>query len=354
MKILITGICGFVGYRIASHWAAQDSGVTILGIDNLSRPGSESNRQSLKRLGIRLFHGDIRCASDFESLPAVDWVLDCAANPSVLAGIDGHSSSRQLMEHNLGGSIELLEYCRRYKAGFVLLSTSRVYGVEPLASLPMKPTGNRFALDVNACAIPGVSERGVSERFPTDPPLSLYGASKRAAEVLALEYGATFDFPVWINRCGVLAGPGQFGKADQGIISYWIHAHRSRRPLKYIGFGGNGLQVRDFLDPLDLIPILKKQFSEPGKQAPRTINLGGGEAISLSLRELTNWCDDRFGKHPVEESQEIRPFDIPWVIMDSSQAEMHWGWSPVNPREAILESIADHAVANPDWLTLAT
>ena len=69
---------------------------------------------------------------------------------------------------------------------------------------------------------------GISEDFPTTAPLSLYGASKLASETLILEYGECFDFPVWINRCGVLAGAGQFGKADQGIFSFWIHSFREK------------------------------------------------------------------------------------------------------------------------------
>jgi len=70
------------------------------------------------------------------------------------------------------------------------------------------------------------------------PPLSLYGSTKLASETLALEYGAAYGFPVWINRCGVLAGAGQFGTAKQGIFLFWLHAWHSRRPLRYIGFGG--------------------------------------------------------------------------------------------------------------------
>ena len=101
MKVLITGICGFVGSSLAVSWLQSEPGLVIYGMDNLIRPGSEENRRSLSALGVKLFHGDIRCPSDFEVLPTVDWVIDAAANPSVLAGIDGQTSSRQLVEHNL-------------------------------------------------------------------------------------------------------------------------------------------------------------------------------------------------------------------------------------------------------------
>ncbi len=97
MKVLITGVCGFVGSSLAESLLERRAGISIWGIDNLLRPGSESNRNKLRKLGVHFVHGDIRVASDFESLPAVDWVIDAAANPSVLAGVQtaaaGNSSN---------------------------------------------------------------------------------------------------------------------------------------------------------------------------------------------------------------------------------------------------------------------
>lgn len=353
MKVLITGVCGFVGSSLVERLRQNKEEVEIVGIDNLIRSGSETNRRRLKEMGVRLYHGDIRMRSDFEALPDVDWVVDAAANPSVMAGVDGKTSSRQLLEHNLGGTIELLEYCRSRKAGFILLSTSRVYGVEPLASLPMKVVDRRFVPDLASCAVSGVSVEGVSEDFPAEPPLSLYGTSKRAAELLALEYGQAFDFPVWINRCGVMAGAGQFGRADQGIVSFWIHAWRAGLPLRYIGFGGSGHQVRDFFHPGDLVSLMLTQMRHNGAKAPRIVNLGGGTTISVSLAELSDWCCQRFGKREVEASKVERPFDIPWMVMDSSLAKETWGWQPETTMDSILEEIASHAESHPDWLQLA-
>ena len=91
--------------------------------------------------------------------------------------------------------------------------------------------------------------------------MSLYGATKLASEQLALEYGSTYGFPVWVNRCGVLAGAGQFGRADQGIFAYWVNSWLRERPLRYIGFGGHGHQVRDCLHPADLVPLIERQMA---------------------------------------------------------------------------------------------
>ncbi len=206
----------------------QSKGLRSLGIDNLIRPGSELNRRSLSKSGCKIIYGDVRSRSDLDQLPPVDWVIDAAANPSVSAGVDGSASSRQVVEHNLLGTINVLEYCRRSSAGFILLSTSRVYSIPILGSLPLSSIGNRFEPDATGILPIGISAEGISENFPTAAPISLYGATKLSSEVLALEYGRTFQFPVWINRCGVLAGAGQFGRAEQGIFSFWIHAWRAR------------------------------------------------------------------------------------------------------------------------------
>jgi len=353
MKILITGIAGFVGSTLAKELLAQHPDISIYGIDNFVRPGSENNRLVLKALGATIFHGDIRNRSDLETLPSVDWVIDAAANPSVLAGIDGKTSSLQLIEHNLGGTIQLLEYCKNNKAGFVLLSTSRVYSIPGISSILVESIGKAFAPKEDQAFTDGISTLGVAENYSTMAPISLYGASKVASEVLALEYGKTFNFPVWINRCGVLAGSGQFGRPDQGIFSYWINAYLAKQPLKYIGFGGKGEQVRDCLHPKDLVPLLLKQFEADTESTEQICNFSGGVENSMSLSQLSDWCEARCGEHPVGAEPAMRAFDIPWMVLDNRKAKSVWDWQPITPIEEILEEILDHAKENPDWLELS-
>ncbi|MDB6169887.1 MAG: NAD-dependent epimerase/dehydratase [Verrucomicrobia bacterium] len=354
MKILISGVCGFVGSTLARALLQADSSHQVSGFDNFIRPGSETNRAELKAMGVRLFHGDLRAPSDVEPLPACDWVIDAAANPSVLAGVDGRTSSRQLVEHNLSGTVNLLEYCKLHRAGFILLSTSRVYSIGPLAALAVAEANGAFRPDASATLSPGLTAQGVDESFATLAPVSLYGATKLASEALALEYGETFNLPVFINRCGVLAGAGQFGRADQGIFAYWLNSHLRRRPLKYIGFGGHGHQVRDCLHPRDLAPLLAKQFAAPKlPPADRVANFSGGAASAVSLRQLTGWCDARFGPHPVGSDPAPRPFDIPWIVLDHAKATRLWDWRPQTPLESVLDEIAGHARDHPGWLDIS-
>ena len=349
MKIFITGICGFVGNAIARRIREVLPDSEVFGVDNLSRAGSETNRR-LAAYGIRTSHGDIRSASDLENFPSADWVVDAAAIPSVLAGVGNRSSSRQLVEHNLFGTVNVLEYCRRSHAGFILLSTSRVYAIRPLSELPLRVDGQRFVPQFSTVELVGVSPAGVSEEFSTAAPVSLYGATKLASEALALEYGDTFGIPVWVNRCGVLAGAGQFGTAEQGIFSFWLHTWRAKRALRYIGFGGRGLQVRDAFHPEDLADLVLKQLRNSETKPRRICNVGGGIDQSMSLLELSEWCTDRFGPRQVVSDTQGRLFDIPWMVLDSTRARTEWNWQPRRSLCSILAEIADHAEKNPNWL----
>jgi CDP-paratose 2-epimerase len=353
MKLLITGICGFAGSALAESLLERREGLAIWGIDNLMRPGSETNRARLRKLGVKFVHGDIRAASDFEAIPACDWVIDAAANPSVLAGVSGNGSSRQLFEHNLASLINVLEFCKSHRSGLLLLSSSRVYSIPTLAKLPLKVADAAFHLDDERPLPNGVSCRGINTEFSTAPPISLYGSTKLASEAVALEYGAAFDFPVWINRCGVLAGAGQFGTPDQGIFAYWINAHLRRRPLRYIGFEGTGHQVRDAFHPRDLAALLDAQMKTARADGRRVYTAGGGPAQAMSLAQLTAWSDHRFGVHPVTPDPRPRRYDIPWVIMDNSEVERDFNWRPQTSLPVLLEQIAQHAEQYPEWLELS-
>jgi CDP-paratose 2-epimerase len=353
-RILITGICGFVGRALAealTEFSAPNT-LEIFGFDNFSRPGSFSNLDSLQKMGVRVCHGDVRCASDFSAFEKIDWVIDAAANPSVLAGLNSASSSRQVMENNLLGTLNILEFCKSRQAGMILLSSSRVYSIPGLRSIGLEETDGAFH-PAPAQKLANVSEQGITEGFSSAAPVSLYGASKLASEVVALDYMSAFQFPVWINRCGVLAGAGQFGKADQGIVSYWIHGWRRGIPLRYIGFGGRGLQARDCFHPRDLARVILAQMASPDLRGERIFNLSGGRDSAFSLAQLSRWCAVRFGDRQIASELAERPADLPWVVLDSARARQRWNWRPEISREALFEEIAGHAEKNPRWLEIS-
>lgn len=352
MRLLVTGACGFVGSTLIEGLVSHLPGLEVIGIDNFIREGSRGNVARLEAVGVRVVEGDIRSPQDLDGVGGVDWVLDCAAEPSVLAGVRGTVTSFDVMDHNLIGTIRILEYCRKYGAGLVLISTSRVYSIVPLSSMGVEAVSGAYRpTSAGLASVRGIGADGITEQFPTAPPLSLYGVSKRCAELVSLEYADAFGFPLWINRCGVLAGAGQFGKADQGIFSFWIRQWRERRPLAYIGFDGAGSQVRDCLHPRDLVPLLIRQFAgrtndRPGSNVghdgvdPRVCNFGGGLRNSCSLANLSEWCRHRFGSHAVGSVPEPRPYDLPWVVLDSARARTLWGWEPITRLEDVFEEIA--------------
>ena len=336
---LVTGGCGFVGSRLALGIQAAEPNSQVVVFDNLRRRGSELNLAELAAAGIAFVHGDMRCASDLDELDGhFDVVIDAAAEPSVHAGATG--SPRYVIDTNLGGTVNLLEFSRRRANTFVLLSTSRVYAIDALRGIRTADGATRLEIAAEQELV-GVTPAGVAEEFPTTGARSYYGASKLASEMLAQEYAAATDLHVVINRCGVLAGGGQFGKVDQGFIALWVAAHIYGRPLQYIGFGGTGKQVRDLLHPDDLLSLIRRQIELASGISGQVFNVGGGRDISVSLVELTTLCRERTGNEvaitPVPDTASV---DIPVYLTDTARVRSATGWSPSRDTSAIIDDIA--------------
>jgi CDP-paratose 2-epimerase len=339
-RILITGGSGFVGANLCVGLATRHPDWTITAFDNLKRRGAELNLPRLREAGVKFVHGDVRSQSDLLALEAHDAIVECSAEPSALAGVGG--SPDYLVQSNLLGAYHCLELARRDRAQFVFMSTSRVYPHAALDALPHREEATRFELcpeDVR-----GASERGIAEDFPLDGARTLYGATKLAAELLVTEYAAVADLPTVINRCGVIAGPWQMGKVDQGVFTYWLLAHQTGRPLRYIGYGGAGKQVRDLLHVEDLVELIERQLSAPDHWRGRTLNVGGGRDISLSLAETTELCRELTGREvPVGAADEDRPGDVRIYLTDASRLFEITDW---RPRRSATDTLADTA----SWL----
>src|SRR5260370_5597585 len=243
--VLITGGAGFVGSTLAIAIRRAHPGTSVIAFDNLRRRGSEMNLRRLKAEGVRFVHGDVRTLADLAAIrPAPDLILECSAEPSVLAGYGG--SPEYLIHTNLTGCFHCLEIARQAKADFLFVSTSRVYPVAPVNGLSFEETETRYGLRP-AQSVAGASEYGIAEEFPLHGARSLYGMTKLAAEFMVAEYGDAYGIRFVIDRCGLLTGPWQMAKADQGVVAFWVAAHCLNRGLKYSGFGGTGKHARDFL-----------------------------------------------------------------------------------------------------------
>lgn len=350
-KILITGGAGFVGSNLAVELATRHADWEVVVLDNLYRRGSELNLPRLEEAGVEFVRGDVREPADLMKLPRFDAIIECSAEPSVMSGVDGDTS--YLVHTNLTGAYNCLELARRDSAFFVFLSTSRVYPVEPQVELALEEAETRFELAAEQ-PFPGVGPAGISERFPLEGARTLYGATKLAAELLIEEYRAALGVPAVIDRCGVIAGPWQMGKVDQGVFTHWMLAHHFRNPLSYIGFGGEGKQVRDLLHALDLVDLVERQLLDQGTWDGCTVNVGGGRECSLSLRETTEICQRLTGNEvPMTPVAETRQGDVPVYLSDCARLFALDEWRPQRSAEQVLADINDWIAADEDRIAEA-
>lgn len=338
LKILITGGAGFVGSSLALKFKATFPDYVIYALDNLKRRGSELNLPRLKEAGVAFVHGDIRNKADFSTLDQdFTHVIEASAEPSVLAGLNG--SPDYLIDTNLVGTVNCLAFARTCGAAFIFLSTSRVYPIRKLEACAFEESPTRFNFSAQQ-SIPGVSDRGISELFPLDGYRSLYGATKLASELLIHEFNEFYGLKTIINRCGVLTGPWQMGKVDQGVIVLWMARHFWKQKLAYLGYGGEGKQVRDVLHVDDLFQILNLQMHNLDLYNNQVFNIGGGQQTSLSLQELTVLCEEITGNViQIEKVVENRQADLRMYITDNTKITSLSQWKPVIGCREILEDV---------------
>jgi CDP-paratose 2-epimerase len=336
-RVLITGGAGFVGANLAVNFKRHFPNVAVTSFDNLSRRGSELNLPRLKRHGVSFVHGDVRCPEDVADWAPFDLLIDCSAQPSVHAGLNG--SPMPVIQNNLQGTIYCAEAARRHKAAVVFLSTSRVYPIAAVNGLPFCEEATRLRW-TSAPHTHGFSEHGIAEDYPLSGARSLYGATKLASELILQEYAFSYEMPLLINRCGILTGPWQMGKVDQGVITFWVAAHLLGKRLRYTGFGGKGKQVRDLLHVDDLFALLCRQLDQASRWDGRIYNVGGGQAVSTSLAELTEACQQATGHTiTIDESPETAAVDVRIYITDARRAMEDFGWKPRHDVTTILDEI---------------
>jgi len=336
-KILVTGGCGFVGSSLVLEIKKNYPHYEIYAMDNLKRKGSELNISRLSEQGIHFIHGDIRNKEDFDVFPSVDSIIDASAEPSVLAGLI--SSPDYLLNTNLIGTINCLNFAVKHSSDVIFLSTSRIYPIQLLNQLAYNEGETRFQISKNQ-VIDGCSANGISEDFPLKGARSLYGTTKLASELIIEEYNHFYNIKTVINRCGVLTGPWQMGKVDQGVVVLWMAKHFWKQKLSYIGYGGEGKQLRDILHVHDLFRLIDFQLHNMERLNGQTFNVGGGNDVSVSLKELTLICQKLTGnKISIDKVAENRNADIRMYITDNSKVERMVGWQPQIQAEKILEDI---------------
>ncbi len=327
-SLLIIGGAGFIGSNLAVYFKRKYPKLEVFALDNLIRRGSEFNLPRLKENGIKFIRGDVRRPKDLDLKFDIDLMLECSAEPSVLAG---YENPFYIIDTNLMGTANCLELCRKRKAGMIFLSTSRVYPYEKINAIKRIESENRFEWP---------RFTGIDTDFSLTGPKTLYGATKLASEFILQEYISAYGIKAVGNRCGIIAGPWQFGKVDQGVFTYWMLAHYFKRPLEYIGFGGKGKQVRDLLHVDDLCRLIDLQANNLSKISGNTYNVGGAREVSLSLLETTGFCQEITGnKIKVGRDLRNRPGDIAIYLTDNKKVTRELKWKPKKSAAMILNDI---------------
>jgi len=336
-NVLVTGGAGFIGSALALRYKRDHPASRVLALDNLKRRGSELNLERLRAGGVEFVHGDVRSSDDFAALAPFELLVDCAAEPSVLAGYG--DAARYLLRTNLVGTIASIEAAARHRADVVLLSTSRVYPYPALNALPFVERETRFEPE-DETGTPGAGPDGIDETFALEAARTLYGATKLCSEILLREYADTTGARVIIDRCGVVAGPWQLARSDQGVVGHWVAAHVYSKPLNYIGFGGTGKQVRDVLHVDDLCELVMRQVSDIERHDREIYNVGGGRARSVSLLELTALCREATSARIAPGSvPDTRPGDVRWYVSDASKVQAACAWQPRLSLEQTVEEV---------------
>ena len=324
MKILITGGCGFVGTNLALFLHSE--GYKIDCLDNLSRKGSRYNYKLLRNKKIRNYKFDIYDYTKIQKLPKYDLIIDCCAEAAVEVSkknIDG------VINTNFLGTFNILKKAKKDKSKIIFLSTSRVY--------PIKNMTNIIRKKIISSKIKIKKTFGENDNL--QGPKTIYGLTKLSSEMLIEEFGYAFNLKFIINRCGVISGPLQFGKQDQGFVSLWIWGHLKKKKMKYIGYGGLGNQVRDVLHIDDLSELVNLQIKKINKINNKIFTVGGSKKSYTSLRELTDICEKiTNNKIKFNKVSKTSIYDIPYFITDNKLVTKTYGWKP---KRNILKVVSD-------------
>ena len=333
MKILITGGCGFVGSNIAIFLKKKIKNVNISSLDNLIRKGSKLNQKRLKKAKISNYRVNILNFEKISKLKKFDLIIDCCAEPAIEAS---RKDPDNVFNTNLVGTYNILKKCIRDNANIIFLSSSRVYSIK---NLNMLVKGSNFKKPLRL-------KKKINEKFEKESASSLYGFTKLASEKLIKEifYGKKLKYI--INRFGVIAGPWQFGKQDQGFISLWVAKHFFKGKLSYIGYGGNGHQVRDVIHIQDVCEIIYLQIKKINILNNLTLNIGGGLKNAISLRNLTSKCIKlTSNKIKIKKLKKTSLFDIPYFVTDNFKLKKKYNWSPSRNIDTIIKDVYE-------WLRL--
>ena len=323
-SILITGGCGFVGTNLAIYLQKELKNFSIYSVDALKKNYSKFNLNVLKKKKIINYKIDITSNSFLKIKKKFNFIIDCSADPAVE---DSRKNTIRVFNNNLKTTLNILEKSKKDKSNIIFISSSRVY--------PIIESNRKFKLKSNF---------RFDEKTTTDGIKSIYGYTKYASELLIKEYSYIFNIKYIINRSGIITGPLQFGKVEQGLISLWLWRHLNNLSLKYIGYGGKGSQIRDILYVDDFSLLIKDQILAFSRTYNELFCIGGGVSNSTTLKKLTKKCQKLTKNYPnIISNPKTSQYDIPLFISSNKKIKKFYNWVPKTNIDNILKF-------NLDWL----
>ena len=314
MNILITGGCGFVGANLCISLSKYN--YKIVSIDNLSKKGSRYNLKLISEFKVKNLKIDIKDYKKINNLPKFDLIIHCCAEPAVEIS---KNQIDKVVNTNLIGTINILKKVKKDKSKIIFISSSRVYPIDKINDI-IKKKDLKKKIKIN---------KTFNENFTLLGPKTIYGVTKLASEMFIQEFSYAFNIKFIINRCAVISGPLQFGKQDQGFVSLWIWRHLIKNKLSYIGYGGNGNQIRDVLHIYDLCDLINLQIKKFDTINNELFTIGGSKKNSISLKQLSKICQKISGeKIIISKIIKTSNYDIPYFVTNNSKVMKKYNWKP--------------------------
>jgi len=333
-NILITGGAGFIGSNTAAHYLERGGRVTIF--DNFKRHGTASNAQWLQqRFGDRLtvLTGDVRSpGAEFQrAVEQAEVLFHLAAQVAVTTSV---TNPREDFEINALGTFNVLEAVRASAARPIVVyaSTNKVYGKMGDAGVVARE--GRYEYE----DLPhGASETRLLDFY------SPYGCSKGAGDQYVVDYARIYGLRTLAFRQSCIYGPRQFGVEDQGWVAWFAIRALQDRPVTIYG---DGKQVRDVLHVQDLIACYEAAIAKIQATSGEAYNVGGGPANTMSLLELIDILEQRFGRRLQYTFDDWRPGDQRVFIADIRRAAKDFGWAPTIAPAAGVGKLVDWLAEN--------
>jgi UDP-glucuronate 4-epimerase len=322
MRVFVTGTAGFIGFHLARRLLAL--GHQVDGFDGMT-PYYDPRLKEARRGILQRSKGYRDTVAMLENMTALteageqaspDLIVHLAAQAGVRYSLE---NPRAYVESNLVGTFNVLELARMLKPRHLLIaSTSSVYGVS--GSVPFH------------------------ESDPTDHPLTLYAASKKAGEVMAHSYAHLWAIPTTMFRFFTVYGP--WGRPDMAPLKF-VDAIESGRPIDVYN---HGRMSRDFTYVDDLVEaIVRLMGCVPEREsgdasvsanAPfRIVNIGRGAPVELL--DFIDTLEKVLGRKAIRNYLDMQKGDVPRTFASAELLERLTGYRPQTPLEDGLRALVD-------------